>query len=141
MRPNMQPIDSPPCPFHTITLDFILALPRSAKGYDAIMSVTVKLTKRISFIADVTTFNAKEWAIKLLKRPDKADWGLPKAIISDRDPKFLSEVWKTIFDALDVKLLYSTAYHPQTDGQSERTNQTTEIKMPPMVWPWKTIIS
>jgi hypothetical protein len=55
------------------------------------------------------------------------DWGVPKAIISDRDPKFLAEMWKGIFRRLGTKLLTSTAYHPQTDGQSERTNQTIEI--------------
>lgn len=57
------------------------------------------------------------------------DWGLPKVIISDRDPKFLVELWKIVFDKFEIKLLYSTAYHSQSDGQSERTNQTVEIAL------------
>ena len=62
-------------------------------------------------------------------RLDVVDWGLPKVIISDRDRKFLSDFWTAIFDKLSVSLLYPTAYHPQTDGTSERTNQTAEIAL------------
>ena len=54
---------------------------------------------------------------------------MPAAIISDRDGKFTGELWQTIFDKLGNKLLFSTAYHPQTDGASERTNQTVEIAL------------
>ena len=58
-----------------------------------------------------------------------ADWGLPKILLTDRDPKFLAELWEAIFHRLGVELLYSTAYHPQTDGSSERTNQTAEVAL------------
>jgi hypothetical protein len=57
------------------------------------------------------------------------DWGIPSAIISDRDAKFLSSFWRTIFKQMGTKLLTSTAYHPQTDGASERTNQTVEVAL------------
>jgi len=57
------------------------------------------------------------------------EWGLPSAIISDRDPKFLSEFWKSLFTKANTKILTSTAYHPETDGQSERTNQTIEVAL------------
>ena len=50
-------------------------------------------------------------------------------IISDRDSKFLSDLWKSIFKALGIQLLYFTAYHPQTDGSSERTNQTVKVAL------------
>ena len=126
---SLNPISSPPVPFHTITIDFILALPLSEKDLDAAMSATDKFTKRVTFVAGKTTWSAKEWAVALLDRLDIADWGLPKVMISDRDRKFLSEFWKAIFDTLGVSLLYSTAYHPQTDGTSERTNQTAEIAL------------
>lgn len=85
------------------------------------MSVTDKFTKRITLIPGRATYSAGEWAIRLLDRLDIADWGYPKVIISDRDRKFLSELWAAIFKKLGVSLLYSTAYHPQTDGASERT--------------------
>ena len=126
---SMQPILTPPIPFHTITMDFILALPISRQGFDTAMSVTCKFSKRVTIIPGKATWSAGEWGIALLDRLDIADWGLPKAIISDRDRKFLSDMWTAIFRKLGVKLMYSTAYHPQTDGQSERTNQTVEIAL------------
>ena len=74
---------------------------------------------------------------------DLIDWGLPGELITDRDPKFLSKFWAELFARLGVKLLYSTAYHPQTDGSSERTNQAVEIALrffihaleDPSLWP------
>ena len=126
---SLQPILTPPIPFHTITIDFILALPLSRQGFDTAMSVSCKFSKRGSVVPGKKTWSAREWGIALLDRLDIADWGLPKAIISDRDRKFLSDMWTAIFEKLGVKLMYSTAYHPQTDGQSERTNQTIEIAL------------
>jgi transposase InsO family protein len=52
--------------------------------------------------------------------------GFPKTIISDRDTKFTSNFWKTLFSGMDTQLSFSTAYHPQTDGQTERTNRIVE---------------
>ncbi len=126
---SLQPILTPPVPFHTISIDFILALPRSAEGYNCAMSVSCKFSKRITLIPGKVTYSAFQWGEVLLDRLDLADWGLPKAIISDRDRKFLSDMWTAMFRKLGVNLLYSTAYHPQTDGQSERTNQTVEIAL------------
>ena len=126
---NMQPILSPPVPFHTIAIDFILALPESTEGFNAIMPATCKFTKRLLFIPGKKTYSAEDWAILLLNALLQADWGLPKVIISDRDRKFLSRMWKAIFKALDVELVFSTAYYPQTDGSSERTVQTAEIAL------------
>jgi len=125
----LQPIESPSVPFHTISIDFVLALPLSAEGFDCVLSVTDKFSKRITLIPGKITFTATDWAKLLLDRLYLADWGVPKVILSDRDPKFLSDLWKAIFNELGVALLYSTAYHPQTDGQSERTNQTVEIAL------------
>lgn len=125
----LQPIITPPAPFHTLTIDFILALPTSKKGYEVIMSVTDKFSRKITLIPGKSTFAAADWAHRFLRRLQKIDWGLPKQIISDRDRKFLSDFWKALFEKLGVKLLYSTAYHPQTDGSSERTNQTVEIAL------------
>lgn len=125
----LQPIMSPSVPFHTITMDFVLALPLTKEGFDCILTITDKYSKRISLIPGKQTWGAKEWAEALLMRLDIADWGLPKKIISDRDRKFLSEFWTTLFIQLGVKLAYSTGYHPQTDGASERTNQTIEIAL------------
>ena len=126
---SLQPIITPPSPFYTITIDFIFALSESTEGWNCILSVTDKFSKRITFVPGRDTWKAKDWARGLLQQLDIAGWGLPKVILSDRDPKFLSALWKEVFKTLDVDLLYSTAYHPQTDGSSERTNQTAEIAL------------
>lgn len=93
------------------------------------MSVICKFSKRITLIEGIDTWSAKQWAHVFLKRLDLVDWGLPGQLITNRDPKFLSKFWTVLFTRLVVKLLYSTAYHPQTDGSSERTNQTVEIAL------------
>ena len=126
---NLQPILSPPIPFHTITIDFILALPLTRDKLNCALTTTCKFSKRITIIPGKITWSAKDWALALLQRLNLADWGLPKVIISDRDGKFLADLWQAIFQRLGVSLLYSTAYHPQTDGQSERTNQSIEIAL------------
>lgn len=115
----------------------------SKEGYNALMSVTCKFSKRVTLIEGKDTFSAEDWAHALLTRLDLVDWGLPGELITDRDPKFLSKFWASLFEKLGVKLLYSTAYHQQTDGSSERSNQTVEIAlrffvhalMDPSKWP------
>ena len=126
---QLQPIPTVAIPFWALTLDFILALPESKEGYNYAMSVTCKFSKRVTIIPGNAKFTARQWAKALLERLELADWGIPKVIISDRDRKFISELWSEVFKGLGVELLYSTAYHPQTDGQSERTNQTIETAL------------
>ncbi len=110
-------------------MDFVLALPLTLEGYDCILTVTCKFSRKITLIPGKNTYSAEDWAGLLLTRLLLLDWGLPKAIISDRDRKFVSALWNEVFKRLGVSLLYSTAYHPQTDGSSERTNQTVEIAL------------
>ena len=122
----MQPIEAPPVPFYIIAIDFILALPNAQSGHDTLLTITCKFSKKVTFIPGFGTWSAKDWGKAIVLRLLDIDWGIPKAIISDRDPKFLSELWAGLFHELGTKLLYAAAYHPQTDGQSERTNQTVE---------------
>ena len=110
-------------------LDFVLALPLTRQGFNAIMSVTCKFSKRVTLIEGADTWSAEQWAQAFLKRLDLIDWGLPGDLTTDWDPKFLSKFWAELFARLGVKLLYNTSYHPQTDGSSERTNQTVEIAL------------
>lgn len=123
---DLRPIQTPPMPFHTITIDLVTGIPED-QSCDAVMSVTCKFSKRITLIPGRTNWDAAKWAKALLDA--LADWGIPSAIISDRDTKFVSQLWKAIFTQLGTKILMSTAYHPETDGQSERTNQTFEIAL------------
>ena len=126
---ELKPINTMALPFHTITIDFIVSMPETPDGMDAILSTTDKFSKRISLVAGKTTWSAPEWATPWLAMLQRESWGLPRAIISDRDPKFVAAFWKSTFNHLGIALLFTTAYHPQTDGQSERTNQTVEIAL------------
>lgn len=126
---DLQPIINPPSPFYTVTIDFILALPESTEGFNCTLSVTDKFSKRITFVPGMDTWKAMDWVKGFVQQLDVASWGLPKVILSDRDSKFLSNLWREVLKTLNVELLYSTAYHPQTDGASERTNQIAEIAL------------
>ena len=107
------------------------------------MSVTCKFLKQVTLIEGADTWSAEQWAQAFFRRLNLIDWGLPEELITDRAFKFLSKFWEELFARLRVKLLYSTAYHPQTDGSSERTNQTVEIALrffvhvleDPFLWP------
>ncbi|KAF7852733.1 hypothetical protein EAF04_010926 [Stromatinia cepivora] len=127
---SLQPILTPPHIFHTISIDFILALPRSVPDlFDCALPITDKLSKAVTIIPGKSTWNAAQWGNALISHLLGILWGVPRAIISDRDRKFISEVWRGMMDSLGIKLLFSTAWHPQTDGASERTNQTIEIAL------------
>lgn len=109
---SLQPIQLPSIPFYTLTLDFILALSMTVEGFNAIMLVTCKYSKRVTLIPKQNTWSAKDWALALLFRLDLIDWGLPRELITDRDPEFLSQFWISLFKKLGVQMLYSIAYHP-----------------------------
>ena len=127
---SMVAITSPAVPFHTICMDFIVALPPSGpRSFNSILTITDKFSKGKILIPGRDDMTAKDWATQLLNYLRLCNWGMPRATISDRDPKFRSELWKELFKLLKIDLLVSTAYHPQTDGLSERTNQTVEIAL------------
>lgn len=98
-------------PFFTLILDFILALLMSKEDYNASMSVTCKFFKRVTLIKRKNIFTAKKWAHAFFARPDLIDWGLPGKLITNLDPKSLRKCWASFFEKLDMKLLYSMAYH------------------------------
>ena len=106
-------------------MDFVIQLLLTKQGHDAIVVFVDKLTKRAHFQAMHTTMMAPEVA-KLFFANVFKNYGLPRAIISDQDAKFTSHFWKALFEQLGTKLAMSTAFHPQTDGQTERLNRTME---------------
>ena len=109
-------------PFQTIVVDFIVKLPVS-EGYDTIMTITDHdCMKAVILVPCNETIDAKGVA-KLFKDQVFPFVGLPKHIISDRDTRFTSAFFKELCTQLGIKQNLSTAYHPQTDGQSEKTNQ------------------
>jgi len=121
----LQPLEMPARRWDHITLDFIVQLPKTKKGHDAIVVFVEKLSKRAYFYATYTTVTAPEVADIFFSTIFK-NHGLPKVIISDRDSKFTSKFWKALFTKLGTKLSMSTSFHLQTDRQTERMNRTLE---------------
>jgi transposase InsO family protein len=121
----LQPLPTPGRRWEQVTMDFIVQLPKTKSGFDAIMVVVDRLTKRVHFLPTTTNASAPDIA-KLFFNQVFRLHGLPQVIISDRDPKFVSKFWKTLFKQLGTKISLSTAHHPQTDGQTERANRTLE---------------
>ncbi|WVZ80271.1 hypothetical protein U9M48_027762 [Paspalum notatum var. saurae] len=121
----LQPLKVPEWKWEEITMDFIVGLPRTQRGYNSIWVVVDRLTKVAHFIPVNTTYLGAKLAELYISRIVCLH-GLPKRIISDRDSQFTSRFWEQLHNSLDTKLRLSTAYHPQTDGQTERTNQILE---------------
>ncbi|GJY82065.1 putative reverse transcriptase domain-containing protein [Tanacetum coccineum] len=108
-----------------ITMDFITKLPRSKSGHDTIWVVVDRLTKSAHFLEIREDYSMEKLA-RLYIDEIVARHGVPVSIILDWDGRFTSQFWQTLQKALGTRLDMSTAYHPQTDGQSERTIQTLE---------------
>ncbi|GJX64380.1 hypothetical protein Tco_0298723 [Tanacetum coccineum] len=117
--------DIPEWKWENITMDFITKLPKTAAGYDSIWVIVDRLTKSAHFLPMRET-DSTEKLTRLYMKEIVARHGIPVSIISDRDSHFTSRVWQSLHKALGTQLNLSTAYHPQTDGQSERTIQTLE---------------
>ena len=101
-------------------MDFLGPLPKSTKGDDMILVVVDRLTKMAKFIPTQSTVTSTQTADLFLQEVFR-NHGLPLNIVSDRDPRFTAKFWEALQKALGVKLLMSTAAHPQTDGQAEST--------------------
>ncbi|GJS63343.1 putative reverse transcriptase domain-containing protein [Tanacetum coccineum] len=120
----LQP-EIPQWKWDNITMDFVTKLPKSSQGYDTIWVIVDRLTKSAIFMPMRETDPMDKLARMYLKEV-VTKHGIPVSIICDRDPRFASNFWRSLQKALGTSLDMSTAYHPQTDGQSERTIQTLE---------------
>ena len=125
MPGKLQPLDIPEMKWECISMDFITGLPTVQGGYDSIMVVVDMLTKVSHLILVKTSYTASDVARVFVKEIYRIH-GLPKRIVSDRDAKFTSKFWTSLFQAIGTQLCFSTAYHPQTDGQTKRVNQVIE---------------
>jgi hypothetical protein len=121
----LQPLKVPMWKWEEVGMDFITGLPRSNRGHDSIWVIVDHLTKVVHFIPVKTTHNGRELADLYISRIVSLH-GVPKTIISDRGTQFTSRFWAKLHEALGTKLSFSTAYHPQTGGQTERVNQILE---------------
>jgi len=116
----LRPLPTPARPWDVIGIDFVTDLPVSA-GYDAFLTVTDHFSRMVHVIPTTKTVTASESADLLVRHVVRLH-GLPLAIVSDRDPRFTSELWQALFESLGTELRMSTADHPQTNGLTERMN-------------------
>ncbi|KAL0439017.1 UNVERIFIED_CONTAM: Transposon Tf2-12 polyprotein [Sesamum latifolium] len=111
-----------------ITMDFVIGLPRTFRKHDAVWVIVDRLTKSAHFLPIYQNDSLDKLAELYISEIVRLH-GIPTSIVSDRDPRFTSHFWGSLHKALGTKLHFSTAFHPQTDGQSERTIQTLEDMM------------
>nr|CAH66143.1 OSIGBa0114M03.1 [Oryza sativa] len=121
----LQPLKIPEWKWEEIGMDFITGLPRTSSGHDSIWVIVDRLTKVAHFIPVKTTYSGSRLAELYMARIVCLH-GVPKKIVSDRGSQFTSNFWKKLQEEMGSKLNFSTAYHPQTDGQTERVNQILE---------------
>jgi len=120
----LRPLPIPSGPWDMATMDFIEGLPPS-RQFDCILVVVDKLSKYAHFIPLKHPYSASKVAELFVDNVYKLH-GMPKVLVSDRDPVFTSQFWQSVFKATGTELRLSTAYHPETDGQTERVNQSIE---------------
>ncbi|CAH9138313.1 unnamed protein product [Cuscuta epithymum] len=121
----LQPLTIPEWKWEHVTMDFVVGLPRTVNNYDAVWVVVDRLTKSAHFLPINITYPLERLA-KLYTEEIVRLHGVPISIVSDRDPRFTSRFWPKFQASLGTKLKFSTAFHPQTDGQSERVIQILE---------------
>jgi hypothetical protein len=125
----LQPLPIPSRRWDQVTMDLITSLPTTSAGYDSVFVVVDRLSKAARFIPCRTAGDAVFTAVdaaKLFVKHVVCDFGMPATIIADRDVRWHGNFWQALCSRLGTRLSLSTAYHPQTDGQTERTNRTLE---------------
>jgi hypothetical protein len=121
----LQPLQVPEWKWKEIAMDFIVGLLRTQSGYDFIWVIMDRLTKVAHFIPVKTTYSGLQF-VELYMSMIVCLHGVPKKIVSDRGTQFTLNFWERLHETLDTQLRFSSAYHPQTDGQTERVNQILE---------------
>lgn len=112
-------------PWEHISMDFVMALPCTQQGNDAVFVVVDRFSKMVKFVPTTNTITAEGAARLFLDHVFKV-FGMPKTIVSDRDPRFTGKFFMDLCKLLGIKQAFSSAYHPQTDGQTERTNRVMQ---------------
>ena len=121
----LQPIRIPEWKWDRITMDFVVGLPSTGRNHDSVWVVVDRLTKTTHFLPVRTDYSLDKLAELYIKEIIRLH-GILISIISDRDPRFTSRLWGKLQEALGTRLNFSTAFHPQTDGQSKIVIQVLE---------------
>ncbi|CAL2256384.1 unnamed protein product [Prunus armeniaca] len=121
----LQPLPIPEWKWEHITMDFVFKLPRTQNKHDGVWVIVDRLTKSAHFLPVRANYTLNKLAKIFIDEIVRLH-GVPVSIISDRDPRFTSRFWARLNEAFGTQLRFSTAFHPQTDGQSERIIQTLE---------------
>ncbi|WVZ58693.1 hypothetical protein U9M48_008935, partial [Paspalum notatum var. saurae] len=121
----LQPLPIPVWKWDEVGMDFVTGLPKTSKGNDSIWVIVDRLTKTAHFLPVQTNYNGARLAKIYIENIVKLH-GIPSRIVSDRGTQFTSRFWKSLHEAMGTNLDFSSAYHPQTDGQTERINQIME---------------
>lgn len=122
---KLEPLPAPEAPWTDVTYDLITGLPNTPRGHNAILTVVCRFTKRAHFLPTTDKADAPEVA-RLFRDRVWSLHGLPARTYSDRGPQFNAKFLTSLYNLLGIEPRFSTAYHPQTDGQSERANQSIE---------------
>ena len=121
----LQPLEIPQYPFQSVSMDLITGLPKTSNKFDTIVVMVCRLTKYVILIPTVEKLSAEGfaqlWVDHLISKH-----GCPESIVSDRDVRFTSAFWKTLNSLVGAEAHMSTAFHPQSDGQTERMNRLLE---------------
>jgi IS30 family transposase len=121
----LHPLPIPEKKWEVITIDFITKLPKTTRKHDSIMVVVEKLTKVAHFVPVKKTHTMANIA-EIYMREIVRLHGIPRKIVWDRDTKFTSNIWKGLFKGFGRNINFSTSYHPQSDGKTERVNRVIE---------------
>jgi hypothetical protein len=122
---TLQPLPIPSWKWEDISMDFIIGLPNTSQKHDSIRVIIDRLTKIAHFLPVHTTYTAKKYAEVYLDQVIRLHV-VPEKIISDQGTQFIARFWEQLQSSLGTKLIRNSAYHPQTDGQTERVNQILE---------------
>jgi len=121
----IQPIAIPKWKWQVVMMYFITKLPKTNKQHDSIMVVVDKLTKDVHFIP-VKLIHKETNIVDVYIREIDRLHGIPKTIVFDRDPKFISIFWRALFNGFGTNLNFSISYHPESVGKTKRVNQVIE---------------